>query len=53
MDVGIPAEPEMIKFFKKKRETDITTASTTLREPISHTKGHQNIFGIIRAGIGI
>ena len=34
MDAGIPAEPEMIKFFEKKRKTNITTAFTTGKEPI-------------------
>ena len=53
MDAGIPAEPEMIKFFEKKRKTNITTAFTTGKEPISHKKGYQNVFDIIWAGIGI
>ncbi len=52
MDAGIPAELEMIKFFEKKRETNIPAAFTTEKEPISHTKGYQNVSGNIRAGIG-
>ena len=53
MYTGIPAESEMTKLFEKKRKTNITTAFTIGREPISHKKGYQNISGIIRAGIGI
>ena len=53
MDAGIPAEPEMTKLFERKKKNKHSSSFHHREGANSTKKVNQNVFGNIRAGVGI